>query len=58
MPLPLRRVPAALAALWVYKLRSQGQLLLMGYRREDTLRLISLEAIGPQENFYRYLKRG
>lgn len=47
-----------LAALWVYKFHSQGQLFLLGYSREDTLRLISLEALGPHENFYRDLKRG
>jgi hypothetical protein len=46
-----------LAQLWVYKFRSQGQLYLLGYTREDTLRLIYLEAMGPHENFYRDLKR-
>ena len=46
-----------LAQLWVYKFRSQGQLYLLGYTREDTVRLIYLEAIGPHENFYRDLKR-
>lgn len=43
--------------LWVYKFRSQGQLYLLGYTREETLRLIYLEAMGPHENFYRDLKR-
>jgi hypothetical protein len=43
--------------LWVYKFRSQGQLYLLGYTREDTVRLIYLEALGPHENFYRDLKR-
>jgi mRNA interferase RelE/StbE len=43
--------------LWVHKFRSQGQLYLLGYTREDTVRLIYLEAMGPHENFYRDLKR-
>lgn len=46
-----------LAQLWVHKFRSQGQLYLLGYTREDTVRLIYLEAMGPHENFYRDLKR-
>jgi len=46
-----------LAALWVYKFRSQNQLYLLGYSRDDGLRLIYLEAVGPHENFYRDLKR-
>ena len=46
-----------LAQLWVYKFRSQGQMYLLGYTREDTVRLIYLEAMGPHENFYRDLKR-
>jgi hypothetical protein len=46
-----------LGQLWVYKFRSQGQLYLLGYTREDTVRLIYLEALGPNENFYRDLKR-
>lgn len=46
-----------LARLWVYKFRSQGQLYLLGYTREDALRLIYLEAVGSHENFYRDLKR-
>ena len=46
-----------LEQLWVYNFRSQGQLYLLGYTREDTLRLIYLEALGPHENFYRDLKR-
>jgi mRNA interferase RelE/StbE len=46
-----------LVQLWVYKFRSQGQLYLLGYTREDTLRLVYLEAMGPHENFYRDLKR-
>jgi len=46
-----------LAQLRVYKFRSQGQLYLLGYTREEELRLIYLEAVGPHENFYRDLKR-
>jgi hypothetical protein len=46
-----------LAQLWVHKFRSQGQLYLLGYTREDTVRLIYLEALGPHENFYWDLKR-
>jgi mRNA interferase RelE/StbE len=46
-----------LAKLRVYKFRSQGQLYLLGYTREDAVRLIYLEAVGPHENFYRNIKR-
>ncbi len=46
-----------LAQLWVHKFRSQGQLYLLGYTREDAVRLVYLEALGPHENFYRDLKR-
>ncbi len=46
-----------LAQLWVHKFRSQGQLYLLGYTREDEVRLVYLEAQGPHENFYRDLKR-
>lgn len=46
-----------LAALWVHKFRSQGQLYLLGYTRDDEVRLVYLEALGPHENFYRDLKR-
>lgn len=46
-----------LAVLWVYKFRSQNQLFLLGYSRDDGLRLVYLEAVGPHENFYRDLKR-
>jgi mRNA-degrading endonuclease RelE of RelBE toxin-antitoxin system len=46
-----------LAALWVYKFRSQGQIYLLGYSRDDGLCLVYLEAVGPHENFYRDLKR-
>lgn len=46
-----------LTQLWVYKFRSHGQLYLLGYTREEEVRLIYLEALGPHENFYRDLKR-
>ena len=46
-----------LAQLWVHKFRSNGQLYLLGYTREDTVRLVYLEALGPHENFYRDMKR-
>ena len=45
-----------LAALYVYKFRSQGQLYLLGYTIGEDLMLIYLEAVGPHENFYRDLK--
>jgi mRNA-degrading endonuclease RelE of RelBE toxin-antitoxin system len=45
-----------LSQLWVYKFRSRGQQYLLGYTREDAVRLIYLEALGPHENFYRDLK--
>jgi mRNA-degrading endonuclease RelE of RelBE toxin-antitoxin system len=46
-----------LSDLWVHKFRSQGQLWLLGYSRDDGIQLIYLEAIGSHENFYRDLKR-
>jgi mRNA-degrading endonuclease RelE of RelBE toxin-antitoxin system len=46
-----------LSALWVYKFRCVGQLYLLGYTRDDGVRLVFLEAVGPHENFYRELKR-
>lgn len=46
-----------LAQLWIHKFRSQGQLYLLGYTREDAVRLVYLEAMGPHENFYRDLKQ-
>ena len=46
-----------LAQLWVHKFRSQGQLYLLGYTREEEVRLIYLEAMWPHENFYRDMKR-
>ena len=45
-----------LAALHVYKFRSQGQLYLLGYTVGEELKLVYLEAVGPHENFYRDLK--
>lgn len=45
-----------LSELWVYKFRCLSQLYLLGYTREDSIRLIYLEAVGPHENFYRDLK--
>jgi len=46
-----------LAQLRVYKFRSQGQLYLLGYSLDESIRLVYLEAVGPHENFYRDLKR-
>lgn len=46
-----------LAQLWVYKFRSQGQLYLLGYSRDDEVRLVYLEALGSHENFYRDMRR-
>lgn len=46
-----------LAKLWVYKFNYLGQLYLLGYTRDDGLRLVYLEAIGSHENFYRDLKK-
>lgn len=46
-----------LAPLWVHKFRSSGQLYLLGYTREDAVRPIYLEVLGPPENFYHDLKR-
>lgn len=46
-----------LADLWVHKFKSQGQLWLLGYTRDDSVRLVYLEALGSHENFYRDLKR-
>jgi mRNA-degrading endonuclease RelE of RelBE toxin-antitoxin system len=45
-----------LSTLWVYKFRCLGQLYLLGYSRDDNIRFVYLEAIGPHENFYRDLK--
>lgn len=46
-----------LADLWVHKFKSQGQLWLLGYTRDDSVCLVYLEALGSHENFYRDLKR-
>jgi mRNA-degrading endonuclease RelE of RelBE toxin-antitoxin system len=46
-----------LSDLWVYKFRCLGQLYLLGYTRDDGIRLVYLEPVGPHENFYRDLKR-
>lgn len=46
-----------LSELWVYKFRCVGQLYLLGYTRDDGVRLVYLEAVAPHENFYRDLKR-
>ncbi|MDD2865458.1 MAG: type II toxin-antitoxin system RelE/ParE family toxin [Methylococcales bacterium] len=46
-----------LAKLRVFKFRSDGQLYLLGYTLEDSVRLIYLESVGTHENFYRDLKR-
>ena len=46
-----------LSSLYVHKFRCLGQIYLLGYSREDEIRLIYLEAIGSHENFYRDLKR-
>jgi mRNA-degrading endonuclease RelE of RelBE toxin-antitoxin system len=43
--------------LWVHKFRSNGQLWLLGYSRDDGIRMVYLEAVGSHENFYRDLKR-
>lgn len=46
-----------LVSLWVYKFRCLGQLYLLGYTRDDQIRLVYLEALGSHENFYRDIKR-
>lgn len=51
------RKKGGLADLFVYKFRSQRQLYLLGYTRDDEVRLVYLEAVGPHETFYRDLKR-
>lgn len=40
-----------LARLWVHKFRSQGQLYLLGYTRDDGLSLVYLEAVGAAREF-------
>ena len=46
-----------LSELWVHKFKCSGQLYLLGYTRNDGVRLIYLEALGSHENFYRDMKR-
>jgi mRNA interferase RelE/StbE len=46
-----------LAVLRVFKFRSNGQLYLLGYTLDESIRLIYLESVGSHENFYRDLKR-
>ena len=46
-----------LAALLVYKFKSNSQLYLLGYSLDGGLRLVYLEAVGTHENFYRDIKR-
>ena len=46
-----------LAEFWVYTFRCRGQLYLLGYSRDDGVRLVYLEVLGPHENFYCDLKR-
>ena len=46
-----------LGNLFVYKFHSQSQLYLLGYTVREVLELITLEAVGPHENFYRDLKK-
>lgn len=46
-----------LAELRVYKFRCLGQNYLLGYTRDDGVRLVYLETVAPHENFYRDLKR-
>lgn len=64
--LPLRKFRTSQASakekgdlgdMFVFKFRSQNQLYLLGYKVKDTLKLITLEANGPHENFYRDLKK-
>ncbi|MEI7431710.1 MAG: type II toxin-antitoxin system RelE/ParE family toxin [Betaproteobacteria bacterium] len=56
-PLVGERKKGDLASLLVFKFRSQGQLYLLGYSLDETVRLVYLEAVGPHENFYRDLKQ-
>ncbi|NEX16602.1 MAG: hypothetical protein C1943_08240 [Halochromatium sp.] len=52
-----KRKKGDLSALHVYQFRALGQLYLLGYRVDEGVRLIYLEAVGPHENVYRDLKR-
>lgn len=51
------RKKGGLAQPWVHKFRSNGPLYLPGYTRDDAVRRVYLEALGPHENFCRDLKR-
>lgn len=46
-----------LAELYVHKFKIRSEMFLLGYTKDDVVRLIYLEALGPHENFYRDLKR-
>ncbi|MBE0439350.1 MAG: type II toxin-antitoxin system RelE/ParE family toxin [Gammaproteobacteria bacterium] len=46
-----------LADLYVYKFHANGQLYLLGYSCDESVRLIYLESVGSHENFYRDIKR-
>lgn len=41
------------SALFVYRFRSQNQPYLLGHTVDAAVHLVYLEAVGPQENFYR-----
>jgi len=45
-----------LAQLFVVKFKVNSQEFLIGYTKQDQLRLVYLEALGFHENFYRDLK--
>lgn len=45
-----------LARLFVVKFRVNHQEFLLGYTKQDQLKLLYLEALGSHENFYRDLK--
>ncbi|MFM6978212.1 MAG: type II toxin-antitoxin system RelE/ParE family toxin [Micrococcales bacterium] len=45
-----------LARLYVYKFRHEGQLYLLGYVKNNEIKVIYLESIGSHENFYKNLK--
>jgi len=45
-----------LSHLFVYKFRSHNQLYLLAYTVNDIIELVTLEAIGSHENFYRDIK--
>ncbi len=46
-----------LSKLYVHKFRSNNQLYLLGYTKDDEVCFIWLESVGSHENFYRDLKR-